>query len=136
MTGTFTNLDHRDLAVIHSELTISLALAQQAVDTAISEEDAPARTPRFALHQNLPNPFNSSTAIRFDLDREQSIDLAIYNLAGQRVATLAAEMRPPGNHVVYWSGRSETGRPLASGLYLYRLSAGDERVTRKLMLVR
>ena len=92
--------------------------------------------PAFALHQNHPNPFNAQTLIRFLLPSSVAIELALYNPAGQKVATLAAGHRAAGAYVLPWDGRDDAGGNLASGVYLYRLRAGDRVETRKLLLVR
>ena len=89
-----------------------------------------------SLAQNYPNPFNPETTIRFDLPRSQEIDLAVYDLTGQKIATLAHGLRGAGIHSLRWDGRDERGRGLASGVYLYRLTAGDRVKTRKLLLLR
>ena len=90
------------------------------------------------LDPNYPNPFNSATVIGFALPAAADVDLAIFNLAGQRVATLAEGVRETGTYTVHWDGRDGDGRELASGVYLYRLQTGDGQqvVTRKLVLVR
>ena len=90
----------------------------------------------FALQQNYPNPFNSNTAVRFSLPQQDRVGLTLYNLAGQQVATLATGTREAGIHTIRWDGRDDDGRRLASGLYLYRLHAGDQVATRKLVLLR
>jgi 7,8-dihydropterin-6-yl-methyl-4-(beta-D-ribofuranosyl)aminobenzene 5'-phosphate synthase len=90
----------------------------------------------FALNQNYPNPFNSGTAISFALPRYAKVELALYNLAGQRVATLVQGAREAGVYTVRWDGRDEAGRELASGVYLYRLRAGTQEQNRKLLLLR
>lgn len=88
------------------------------------------------LRPNYPNPFNGDTVIGFDLAATARVDLAIYNLAGQRVATLLRDRRPPGAHAIRWDGRDDGGEPLASGVYLSRLLAGGQMHTRKLLLLR
>ena len=88
------------------------------------------------LRQNYPNPFNGGTIIAFELERAAKVELAIYNLIGQRVTTLMAGPREEGIHVVRWDGRDDSGRELASGPYLYRLQNGEEVETRKLLLLR
>ncbi len=90
----------------------------------------------FTLSQNYPNPFNPQTTLRFDLPRSEEIDLAVYNLTGQKVATLAHGLREAGAYTLRWDGRDDDGRALASGVYLYRLTAGDRAATRKLLLLR
>ena len=89
----------------------------------------------YALDQNYPNPFNSSTMIRFSLPTSEAVELAVYNLAGQKVAILASGSRPAGTHIVRWDGRDAGGRDLASGAFLYRLQAGARVETRKLLLL-
>jgi len=64
------------------------------------------------------------------------VELALYNLAGQKVVTLANGYREAGRHTARWDGRDDQGRALASGVYLYRLQAGAQVETRKLLLVR
>jgi len=88
------------------------------------------------LGQNHPNPFNSSTAFWFTLPERAWMNLVIYSLAGQRVATLAEGIRDRGAHVARWDGRDKSGGKLASGVYVCRLQAGDWVYTRKLMLLR
>lgn len=103
--------------------------------TAIRETRSAARPDRFRLEQNIPNPFNGETAIGFDLIQDGSVELAVYNLAGQRVAILVDEARSAGKYAVQWDGRDDAGRTLASGVYLYRLRAGQQVETRKLLLL-
>ncbi|SVD43743.1 uncharacterized protein METZ01_LOCUS396597, partial [marine metagenome] len=103
--------------------------------TAITE--VAAETPDgFELGEAYPNPFNPETTIRFDLPSSADVDLSLYNLAGQQVATLASGLREAGSYNLVWDGRDDAGRDLASGMYFYRLIAGDRVETRKLMLLR
>ena len=88
------------------------------------------------LGQNYPNPFNSETAIAFSLPRTAAVALELYNLTGQKVATLLEGTHSAGNHSLHWNGRDDAGRPLASGVYIYRLLTGDTAHTRKLLLLR
>ena len=104
--------------------------------TAVLEEHTATLPQIFVLEQNYPNPFNSSTVIRFALPQAENVELAVYNLAGQKVATLVEGVREAGVYTVRWDGRDESGRELASGVYLYRLRAGQGQVeTRKLLLL-
>ena len=90
----------------------------------------------FELDQNFPNPFNSGTVIRFALPEARSVELAVFNLSGQKVARLIQGVREAGQYTVRWDGRDDSGQSLASGVYLYRLQAGDQVETRKLLLLR
>ena len=106
--------------------------------TAVEEDMAPTvQLPsRPVLSQNWPNPFNSSTAIRFTLPAKGFVALTVYNLAGQPVATLTEGAREAGIYTVGWDGRDDRGFELASGVYLYRLHVGQHVETRKLLLLR
>ena len=88
------------------------------------------------LDQNYPNPFNSGTVIRFALPQRAEVELNVYNLAGQQVATLVQGVRPAGTYALNWDGRDAAGRALASGAYLYRLRAGTATQTCKLLILR
>ena len=104
--------------------------------TAVLETRQSTTPTDVALDQNYPNPFNSGTVIRFSLPQSQEVALTVYNLAGQQVATLVEGMRAAGTYAVRWNGRDYQERELASGLYLYRLQAGDRVETHKLLLLR
>lgn len=106
--------------------------------TGIDAPTGPARPPRtFALHQNYPNPFNPTTTIRFDLPTPAAVTLRVYNLRGQEVATLLnEEHKPAGSYAVRWDGRTRSGQRAASGIYLYRLSAGSFVQSKKMLLLR
>jgi hypothetical protein len=103
--------------------------------SAVLEEHTAVLPQAFALDQNYPNPFNSATTLRFALPQSRDVELAVYNLAGQQVATLVQGWRQAGVYTVRWDGRDGSGRALASGVYLYRLEAGNEVQTRKLVLL-
>ena len=91
----------------------------------------------FALYPNYPNPFNRGTVLSFSLPETQpAVELAVYDLLGQKLAVLVRGARGSGFHSVEWDGRDESGRDLASGSYLYRLQAGPYRAVGKLMLLR
>jgi hypothetical protein len=104
--------------------------------TAVREQREDPRPTNFALAQNFPNPFNAATTIRFSLADRAQIELCLYNLRGQRIATLATGERPAGLYSFAWDGRDDSGHALASGVYLYRMRAGHRTETRKLTLLR
>ena len=89
-----------------------------------------------SLAQNFPNPFNSDTSIRFALPREAAVELSLFNLAGQQVTTLINGTRPAGVHTAIWNGHNQSGLPLASGVYFYRLRTNGRSESRKLLLLR
>ncbi|MFH1679980.1 MAG: FlgD immunoglobulin-like domain containing protein [Candidatus Eisenbacteria bacterium] len=88
------------------------------------------------LGPNRPNPFRAATEIRFTLGASAEVDLAVYNVAGRKVRTLLAGRRAVGAHAVAWDGTADSGIPLASGTYFYRMAAGDEVHTRRMHLAR
>jgi hypothetical protein len=94
------------------------------------------QTAAFALRPNYPNPFNPVTTIAFELEEEGSAALCVYDLAGRLVRTLTGGVHEPGPWTGQWDGRDERGEPVPSGIYLYRLTAGDRTETRKMTLVR
>ena len=112
-----------------------IVLPQAATETAVAEAEGvvPAE---FALAQNFPNPFNASTTIAFQLGLPSQVELAVYNISGQRVRTLISGSLPAGHHRLQWDGRNDRGEPAASGAYLYQLSASDFVATRQLMLLK
>ncbi len=90
----------------------------------------------FDLKPNYPNPFHFSTAIAFHLPQAARVELAIFNLLGQRVRTLLEENRNSGSHRVYWNGRDEAGNLVANGVYYYQLRAGNFSKSGKALLWR
>jgi choice-of-anchor B domain-containing protein len=90
----------------------------------------------FVLEQNFPNPFNPATRIPFELKRAGSVSLAVFDVAGRRVRGLVERGLPAGWHQAEWDGRDDAGRPVASGVYFYRMSAGDQTRTRRMVLVK
>jgi flagellar hook assembly protein FlgD len=85
----------------------------------------------FKLSQNYPNPFNPTTAIGYQLSAVSDVDLSIYNLLGQKVATLVNECQQAGHHQVEWDASG-----FASGVYYYRIEAGEFVAVRKMVLLR
>ncbi len=94
---------------------------------------ATARTPRasLVLRAPVPNPARGATRLSFDLDREGSVDLSIFSVAGERVRTLESGSRSAGPASFTWDGRDESGRPVPAGIYTVRLVAsGQVKTTR------
>jgi hypothetical protein len=99
-------------------------------------EGIPLEPVSFALHQNYPNPFNPETRISYDLGSLSDVTLEIYSSLGQLVRTIVRGQQTTGSYVVSWDGRSDAGMPVASGVYLTRLRAGEFTAVRKIMLIR
>jgi hypothetical protein len=90
----------------------------------------------FAISQNYPNPFNPETKFSIDLTSATSVKFQVYNIAGQVVRTLVDGILPAGSHTIIWDGTNQAGQALSSGVYFYRIVAGDEIVTRKMTLLK
>jgi hypothetical protein len=90
----------------------------------------------YLLEQNYPNPFNPETVIQFTLAQASEVSLTVFNVLGQQVASLVSGELPAGRHQVEWRGTDESGLPVASGVYFYRLVAGTKTLTRKMMLLK
>jgi len=93
------------------------------------------------LYQNYPNPFNPETWIPFRLAKASDVTIRIYHQSGQLVRTLRLGYKEAGTYLEksqagYWDGRNETGEPVASGVYFYRLEAGNFSQTRKMTVLR
>lgn len=100
-------------------------------------EEAGGRPNQPELGQNFPNPFNPSTTIRFELKGESAVSVEVFDLTGQRLRTLTdGDPLLAGPYEVIWDGRNERGEAVASGVYLYTLSAGGARVVRKMVLMK
>lgn len=91
---------------------------------------------RFLLAQNVPNPFNPQTLIRFDLPRQAIVRLQIFDVRGRRVHTLINGPVDAGSTQVQWNGRDDFGAPLASGTYFYQLTFAGKSFTRKMQLLK
>ena len=103
-----------------------------------ADDDDPSLLPTsVVLRQNHPNPFNPATTIAYDLPRRTEVTLTVYNLLGQAVNTLIdGELQVPGSHSVIWNGLTADGRAAASGIYFYQLKAGDNKRTRRMLLLK
>jgi hypothetical protein len=88
------------------------------------------------LYQNYPNPFNPSTVIRYYLPSDGHVILEIFDVSGRRVARLIDAPEKKGPHLFEWDGRDQFDRPISSGLYFYRLRAGKQSISRKMLILR
>jgi hypothetical protein len=121
------------------ELVNSVAIARGGgkLTTTVNKGSADVVVPRgFSLSQNFPNPFNPTTQINFTLPAASLVRLDVYNTVGQKVSTLANEHMAAGTHTVTWNGRTSNGEPAASGVYFYRITAGDFNESRKMLLMK
>ncbi len=100
------------------------------------EENSNALPAAFALEQNYPNPFNPTTVISYQLASRSEVKLIVYNALGQEVRRLVSAMQEAGAYKLQWDGKDQTGRPLTSGVYIYRLLTKEAVFTRKMIFLR
>ena len=101
------------------------------------DDDVQVNPYDYALHENFPNPFNPETQIRFSVGGQENVKLIIYDIMGRQVRTLVnGESFRPGFHVVNWDGLDNAGHKVASGMYIYRIKAGDFIADKKMLLVK
>ena len=103
--------------------------AMTSVMTAI--EEGGEKPSEFSLSQNYPNPFNAMTVIRYSLPEPSDVVIEIYDILGRRVETLVNEEQPAGYHQIIWDAEDAS-----SGMYFYRIQAGDYIDTRKMLLIK
>jgi hypothetical protein len=104
------------------------------------ESGVPSRdtdTEGFGLYQNVPNPFTSTTVMRYGLPAGGGhVKLEVFNVTGRLVRTLVDEVMPSGMHTITWSGCNDAGRELPAGIYFQRLTLGDRVSARKMLLLK
>jgi len=88
------------------------------------------------LHNNYPNPFNSSTTVNYSLAAESNVLLQVYDIRGRIVKTLISETGQAGSHDVVWDGTNDAGKPIASGTYFYALKTSETNIVRKMTVVK
>jgi enediyne biosynthesis protein E4 len=119
----------KNLAINHYHKIVELA------GTGVKDRDS--ETPMaFCLAQNYPNPFNPETKIDYTLPVSSQVLLEVFNLSGQKMATLVKEVQGAGSHSVPWRGFDDMNHPLPTGMYLYKLSTSQATLTKKMLFVR
>ena len=116
------------MIIVHSD---HLYIFDAQVATAIEDNHSASPLRSFILEQNYPNPFNGSTTIRYYITQPVYVKLQVYNVLGQKVATLVDEKQLAGYHEIQWQAGT-----LPSGLYFYRLQSGDKLLIKKCLLVK
>ena len=118
-----------DTGTLH---TWALALAFTPATSHVEVVESEVPKTHF-LAQNYPNPFRPSTRLRFGLASAEEIEIAIYNVRGQRIAVVASGTYPAGIHNVVWDGTDSDGHRVASGIYFCRMRAGDFKASRTMV---
>ena len=111
-------------------------LAKVGDEDAVEEVEDGAGPTTFGMDQNYPNPFNPVTTIRYALPEAADVNLVVYNILGQAVKVLVNGSQGAGYHTARWDSRDEIGRPVATGVYFYRLQAGSFVQVKKMLLAK
>ena len=90
----------------------------------------------YALHNAYPNPFNPLTTINYDLPKSSFVRIDIYDLMGREIKTLVNENMVAGYRSIYWNATNNLFQPVAAGLYIYTLRAGDFMKTKKMVYIK
>ncbi|MDQ7051870.1 MAG: FlgD immunoglobulin-like domain containing protein [candidate division KSB1 bacterium] len=143
-----------DSLVLQPHSVVFLELSGTTITSLGNEPGAPGT---FALYPNYPNPFtpldshggergsrsailsngvNPATTIRYQLSVASQVEMAIYDLRGRRVRTLVRGRQSAGEHTVTWDGKDDRGQIVSSGVYLYRLVAGEQVQVRRMLILR
>ncbi len=99
-------------------------------------DDYAAVPSEFSLNQNFPNPFNPKTGISFGLPNDGFVTFKVYDIMGRCVKTLVDEKLEAGTHTIIWDGTTDDGSRISSGVYFYKLSQGDNVITKKMMMLK
>ncbi len=121
----------KDLAVANSLSNNISILLNRTTETGIKSSDEPTRASSISLSQNYPNPFNAQTVISFSLPKSRDVTIDIFDILGRKIETLAQGIKPAGEHKAIWDSGVQS-----SGIYFYRLKAGDKVETKKMVLMK
>ncbi|MEA1996828.1 MAG: carboxypeptidase regulatory-like domain-containing protein, partial [Gemmatimonadota bacterium] len=135
------NMDNivTDTLAVRGDRSLDIKLGEGVLDGDNANSGAPenASLPKaFALAQNSPNPFNPSTTISYSVSEPSQVRVAVYDLRGRTVATLIDRWLDQGAYQVQWDGRNSRGNAVSSGVYFYRMEAGDFYRLRKMILLK
>jgi len=131
-----SGLDHK-----REDMVFSLTHVQDGRDLSEFEKERPTgqtmtEAPKiFVLSQNYPNPFNPQSTVQYALPENSKVLIKVYNVLGQKIATLVDEQKPAGYHSIRWDGRNEAGEKVSAGIYLCRMQAGEFVKTQKMTLL-
>lgn len=132
--GTTTNYARRDTFALLADAVVLRELDRLQPSITSVKTEVPLE---FALSQNYPNPFNPTTTIEFSLARQVEVELKIYDILGREVATLLqTNAMNAGRYIVRWDGKNRFGQSVATGVYFYRLVAGDFVHSKKMLLIK
>ena len=121
----------QELFVVNGDFEITEALVANSanyVDVSIVDQ--------YAIMSSYPNPFNPQTTVSYELYADTKVELAVFNLLGQQVATLVDGFVEAGNYSSVWNGQDALGREVSSGVYVLKLTTDNEVISNKITLLR
>ncbi len=127
-TGTTYNAD--------GTTTAGSASLSVTPETPSAVKSQPIQATSYSLEQNYPNPFNPTTQIAFNTANSEHVNISVFNILGQKVATIMDGNLSSGSHIVMWDGRNLHGQVLPSGVYFYRLSTPNFTAVKKMILLK
>jgi FlgD Ig-like domain len=132
------NSDHWDyMSQWNSQTELTGAQINGTIYGSIVSNDNSLIQPGSILYQNHPNPFNPSTTIAFSIQNDSKIDLSIFNIKGQKIKSLAQNDFAKGSHSIIWNGDDDSGKPVSSGIYYYKLNvSGRTEAVKKCLLLK
>jgi hypothetical protein len=125
-----------DVAVGETHQKFDHTLLLERAETDALEVETAAGEYATCLERSYPNPFNPATTIPYRIAKDTWVSLDIYDATGRLVRRLVNASQPAGSYSITWAGRDESDRRVASGVYFYRLTAGDRTLTRKMVLLK
>ena len=136
-------IDNRSMYYLTSSGWVAIAGVDIMVTAYVSDqpvgvdgEDSGELPMTFDLSQNYPNPFNPSTTITYQIPKSDLVTLEVYNALGEKVRTLVNQVQETGYYQIEWDGKNSSGNQLSSGIYLYRITAGNYVKVMKMVLLR
>jgi hypothetical protein len=133
--STYTYVVGEDVTNLTQNILNFFGTSQgELADTKVEKRDGLPRD--YSISQNYPNPFNPETSISFTLPNDMNVELDIYNAVGQKIKTLVNTRISSGSHVAVWDGRNNLGQKVSTGVYFYKISAGDFSQTKKMVMIK
>ena len=133
LSGIGTTNYYRLIAVDHAGNQSGYSVPVEATLLSIENGSVPLE---FTLHQNHPNPFNPTTKIRYDLPEDAVVDIAVYDMMGRLIKTLASVQQKAGYHALQWDATNDFGQTVPAGVYMCTIQAGDRIQTNKMVLLK
>ena len=124
------------IKAVYAGNVLSVAATSNLINIPTNDDDNPIKTYVTKLHNNFPNPFNPSTTISFDVEKEGVVSIMIYNIRGQKIKTLINESYTAGEFSVKWEGKDDWDREVTSGVYFYQMTIDDYKSIKRMVLMK